>query len=213
MQPIGYGIYDLGTYDYLYPILQFFSTHDSPDQSPFLATSLAAGVGWTTRDLLNEPAPLPCNPRENRLVCEYRMTKPAIALIMIGTNDLGVLTVQEYELNLSRIVETSINMSVIPVLSTIPSQQGMPGRVQAFNRAIIRVSEQYDVPLWNYWLALQTLPNRGMNVDGVHPSSPANDAGTTLFKDPYLQYGYTIRNLTALQVLHHLVFDVMYINS
>ena len=78
-----------------------------------------------------------------------------------------------------------------------------------FNQAIIEIAQTYDVPLWNYWQAMVALPNNGLDPDGVHPSTPP-DANTAIFDDEHLRYGYTARNLGALQVLDALRREVLY---
>jgi hypothetical protein len=46
---------------------------------------------------------------------------------------------------------------------------------------------EYDIPLWNFWAAVQHLPNTALNpVTGIHLTAEGNE----------------IRRLTALQVLH-----------
>ena len=72
-----------------------------------------------------------------------------------------------------------------------------------FNVAIVQVATEQAVPLWNYWLAMERLPNHGMSGDGVHPSQPP-DGNTAIFDGFHLQFGFNMRNLTALQVLNAL---------
>jgi hypothetical protein len=72
--------------------------------------------------------------------------------------------------------------------------------VEIINGIIVRLAREYDVPLWDYWSALQALPNDGLSGDGVHPSYPSI-AGAANFTPDNLQYGYTVRNLLALQAL------------
>ena len=49
------------------------------------------------------------------------------------------------------------------------------------------------------------LPNNGLEADGVHPSYPPDTIGqweaAANFVGENLQYGYNMRNLSALQVL------------
>lgn len=204
LHPFGEGRYDLSLYPDLQPVLDYF------DLAAFKRDSLAAGVGWRAADLLRVgDVPPQCLPRESPLTCEYRLMRPAVALIMIGTNDVVTTTPDSYMQQLIQLVDTSIRAGVIPVLSTIPPQPRYDDRVRAFNRAIVQVAAVYRVPLWNYWLALRDLPNAGLASDGVHPSLPPNmdDAGS--FTPANLQYGSTWRNLTALQLLNRLLAEAM----
>ena len=80
------------------------------------------------------------------------------------------------------------------------------GRVAEFNGYIVAIAQENDLPVWNFWRALQGLPNQGLGSDGVHPSV-APDAAD--FTPANLQYGNTVRNLTALQLLDALWRGVM----
>lgn len=209
LHPFGAGVYTLGSdYAYLEPTITFYNGLGA--RNPFSRNSGATGTGWTTRNVLQfDPA---CGQMVTRLACEYQLAKPAIALIMLGTNDVGYIEVSEYQNNLRRIIEISFQLGVIPVLSTIPAQQTPfvdDYKVQQFNAAIFALGDELNIPVWNYWLVLQNLPNRGLNEDGVHPSSPPNSLGVTLFDAEHLQYGYTVRNLMALQSLYLLRWNVM----
>jgi lysophospholipase L1-like esterase len=77
---------------------------------------------------------------------------------------------------------------------------GVEGRVEEFNAILAALTREYDVPLLDYWSALQGLPNDGLGSDGVHPST-APSGNSANFTPEYLQYGMTVRNLTALWAL------------
>jgi uncharacterized protein YraI len=214
LYPIGYGNYSLGAYSYLGGAISFFSGPNGRGQNPFAAGSIAARNGWSTESVLN-PAnadPGVCAGGETPLACEYRVNKPAVALIMFGTNDSGGMPTETFRANLQAIVQISINMGVIPVLSTIPPKHYNPatdGRVAEFNQVIVATAQAYDIPLWNYWLAMSRLPGEGLASDGVHPNEPP-DGLNGIFDASHLQYGYPTRNLTALQVLYTLWQQVLY---
>ena len=99
------------------------------------------------------------------------------------------------------IIEISINNGVSPVVSTIPPVQRdwATGRVEMLNGIIVALAREYDIPLWDYYSALQGAPNNGLTADGVHPTMYAGHNAD--FLPVYLQAGYTIRNLLALQAL------------
>jgi uncharacterized protein YraI len=214
LTPIGSGNYSLGSYGYLGTAINFFSGPNARGANPFAAASLAARNSWGTTSIL-DPAnadPNLCRSGETPLECEYRVVKPAVSLIMVGTNDSGGLPTETFRANLQTIVQISINMGVIPVLSTVPPKHYNPatdGRVDEFNQVIIATARAYDIPLWNYWSAMRNTPGEGLGSDGVHPSTPP-DGATTVFDDTHLQYGYTVRNLTALQVLYTLWQQILY---
>jgi uncharacterized protein YraI len=211
---IGSAGYSLGQYGYLQGAINFFSGPNGRGANPFAAASIAARNGWSTESVLSPGLADPgvCRSGETPLECEYRLVKPSVALIMFGTNDSGGMPSGTFAANLSRIVEISINMGVIPVLSTIPPKHynsATDGRVPEFNQIIISTARTYDVPLWNYWSVMSQLPGEGLAGDGVHPSIPPSGLSVVLDANN-LQYGYAVRNLTALQVLYTLWQQVLY---
>jgi GDSL-like Lipase/Acylhydrolase family len=214
LTPIGLGQYDLGPYrDELAPVLNYFSQANARTGNSFANAPLAAGNGWGADRILQPGyAYTDVCGNDTPLICEYKHVKPSVALIMIGTNDSGGVAPTEYAANLRRIIEISINMGVIPVISTIPPKHvdaWNNARVDEWNTIIRNMARQYDIPLWDYWLALQKVPNQGIDSDGIHPSAPPDGATGKLTGD-YLSYGYTIRNLTALKVLNAIWRQALY---
>jgi hypothetical protein len=212
--PIGWGQYNLREYGYLLPAVEHFSAGSVSGTNSFANNSIAAANAWTTADVLDpiNARPDVCEPGETPLECEYRVIRPAAALIMIGTNDMMLLPFEDYQANLAQIVELSIERGVLPVLSTLPPHAGMDEQVQAYNQFIADMAHGYGVPLWDYWLAMENLPGRGLSLDGIHPSWPPGDDITAAadFTAENLQFGYTMRNLTALQVLDVLWRQALY---
>jgi hypothetical protein len=190
-----------GSNTYLAATIDFFrvQTVDVTGSNSFDRTSVASHGGWKTTDLLN--------PLTQPLLNELLATRPAFALIMIGTNEAANLQdAAGYQTRLIQVVQTTLNLGVIPVLSTIPdllinggaSEAGVP----IYNQIIANVAAAFDVPLWNYWAALQSLPGKGLDGTGVHPNT--DPQGTGLLTSAALQYGFNVRNLTALEVLNEL---------
>lgn len=179
--------YSLGDHQYLKPIIQEF-------QGSFERTSLAAKSGFNASSIF---APIwanreYCQPGESPLECEYRTHRPMFAIITLGTNDIWHQ--EDFEPQMRKIIETSIENGIIPILST--KADNLEGD-HYINATIAKLAIEYDIPLWNYWLAVQPLPNHGLQKDGAHLTW-----GPTKFDDPQaLQTAWTIRNLTALQVL------------
>lgn len=211
LHPIDDAHYNLGDFQYLQAIIDRFSVTPARDTNSFAETSLAAGVGWTTDAVLKAKYADPslCESEESALDCEYRLVKPAYALIMFGTNDVAHLSLETYVYNMGRIVKASMAQGVIPIISTIPVRVGYEEKVVAFNEGLVKVARRYNVPLWEYGAAMQGLPDNGLAPDGVHPSIPPNGyKGAVDFRASNLYYGYVIRNLTALQVLDAVVLAV-----
>jgi len=212
LHPIADRLYNLGDYQYLQGVIDYFSviTARNNDNS-FANTSLAAGSGWTTDAVLKSKYADPsfCLPDESALLCEYRVVKPAYALIMFGTNDVAHLTVKTYAYNMGLIVKASIENGIIPIISTIPVRVGYEEQVIEFNQALVKVARRYSIPLWEYSGAMQSLPDSGLAPDGTHPSIPPKGyQGSADFRASNLYYGYVIRNLTALQMLDAVVLAV-----
>lgn len=209
LTPIGHGGLDLANYPHLQGVVDFYKRTIARTHNSFANRSLAALHGWTSSDLLNPARNIsPVCGGMTPLVCEYTLTKPAVALIMIGTNDAGHgINPDTYRANLQTIVQTSIDMGVIPVLSTLPNHKDAQGRVDQLNSIIISTAQAYRVPLWRYGEVMSGLPNAGLAEDGIHPSSGSSETG--VFADSELKYGYNIRNLTALMVLDILWRNVL----
>ena len=202
---IGHGLARFGNYGYLRSTASYFS-------ASFTRGSLAAGGGWNASIVHNAnfANPRVCNPGESPIACEYRVNRPAVALIMLGTNDVTSLPVDQYMYYMRVTIEYSQQNGVIPVVSTIPQRQGYEGRVALYNDSLLQVASRYGVSVWDYAGAMARLPQGGISGDGIHPSEPprgASDSAT--FTDEYLQYGYNQRNLTALQALYILQTQVM----
>jgi hypothetical protein len=206
-RPFGMGVFELGSFAYLRPTIDFFTRTIARDHNSFANTSLAANNGWTTTTVLSASAANPqnCLPGEAPLVCEYRVVRPAVALIMFGTNDATLLTPEEYAGNLRTILDLTTAAGVIPVLSTIPPRRGYEPQTAFFNELIVQAAAERGVSLWDYGSVMRTLENDGLSADGVHPSQhPGGFGYAANFTGDSLKYGYVMRNLTALQVLHTL---------
>jgi LysM repeat protein len=204
LYPIGTERYNLGEYTYLQPVIDYYSQTYALTNNSFANFTLAAKEGWGARAVLTDGMgdERYCRSDEFPLECEYRLVKPSLALIMLGTNDVPGVSLESYESSMRRILEYSLDHGVIPIISTIPPlhRDTISWRVAEFNDLIKGLAEEYEVPLWDYWTAVVNLPNQGMWYDGVHPS-PAPAGHNADFQADYLIYGYTVRNLTALQAL------------
>ena len=111
---------------------------------------------------------------------------------MLGSND--VFHPDDFEPQMRALIEYSIENGVVPILSTkADNEEGD----HSINTTIARLAYEYDIPLWNFWLAVQPLPEKGLQEDGVHLTW-----GRNYFNDQdTLQKAWPVRNLTALQIL------------
>ncbi|NPV57029.1 MAG: SGNH/GDSL hydrolase family protein, partial [Anaerolineae bacterium] len=179
--------YSLGEYQELQTVIDHF--HGS-----YSRLSLAASFGYTAATV---QTPLfadhtVCEADESPLACEYRIHNPAFALITLGTND--AVKPESFEPNMRKLIEFTLQQGIIPVLSTKADNLE---RDHANNATLARLAAEYELPLWNFWLAVQPLPRHGLQDDSVHLTF----AGPR-FDDPWaMQQAWAVRNLTALQVL------------
>lgn len=206
LTPFGAGQYNLRDLTYLQPVIDYYRATPAREKDSFQNPSLAAQVGWSSLKLISpgNGDPSICAPDETPLDCEYRVVRPGVALIMIGTNDAPTVPPAAYAAQLRRIVQVTLENGVVPILSTIPPMpQGQRDyTVLEFNAIIKQLAREYDLPLVDYHAALEALPNRGMSDDGIHPSQlPGSFTLSADFTPQSLTYGMTVRNLTALQAL------------
>jgi len=179
--------YNLGDYQNLATVIQAF-------QGSYSRTSLAARSGFNASSIFSPlwSDPKECLANEAPLACEYRVQRPSIAFIMLGSND--VFHPQDFEPQMRKIIEYSIENGIVPILTTKADDFEGDGSI---NATIARLAIEYDVPLWNYWRAVQGLPDKGLQEDKVHITWGSNH-----FDDPLtMSRGWPIRNLTALQTL------------
>lgn len=179
--------YSLGSYNNLQDVIDYF-------QGSFSRTSLAAKSGmnassafvtfWADKQY--------CEPGELPIACEYRIHQPGFVFIMLGTND--VWHPDRFEPQMRKLIEYYIENGVVPILSTKADNLEKDGSI---NATIARLAQEYEIPLWNYWAAVQDLPNGGLQEDGAHLTY-----GRSFFDDPdTMKNAWPVRNLTALQML------------
>lgn len=204
LAPFDLGNYDLGAYAYLSPTIHYFAGSFSRDS--------AAAVGSFSTAKVLDPAFADgrCNAGESPLACEYRLYKPSVALILLGTGDQH--TWQTFEGRYRQIIEYTLGQGIVPVLITKADDLESIENTAPFdyiNNVIRSLAVEYDVPLLDLRLAVEGLPNRGCVADGFHYNTPP-DGRSAVFDTAHLQYGFTVRNLTALQVLDALRRYVLY---
>jgi hypothetical protein len=186
--------YDLGQYSVLANVIETFS-------GSFGRESLAARAGFNTTRILD---PLfvrndICEVEESPLECELRLHQPSFVIISLGTNQIWSPEILDAELRL--IVEICIERGVLPILSTKGDNLEGDHRINAI---IAGIAHEFEIPLWNFWRAIQSLPDQGIQPDGEHLTWAEND-----FSDPdAMTHAWPVRNLSALQLLEHLVREL-----
>jgi hypothetical protein len=137
--------------------------------------------------------PESCDPGETPLDCEIRLHQPSVALVSLETWWEG--DPDKYEHYVREILETLIDRGILPILATKADNLEGDHRI---NTILARLAYEYDIPLWNFWRAIQPLPNQGLMEDGFHLTFAENH-----FDDPEaMMAAWPWRNLTALQVLN-----------
>ncbi|MCX6339602.1 MAG: SGNH/GDSL hydrolase family protein [Candidatus Aureabacteria bacterium] len=213
LTPIGCGDYALAGHTELRSAIAYFGARTDSSWrtsgwcgrvNSFTRMSACAVSGWSAIHALTLPGYCP-DRSLTALRCELLLARPAVALIMFGTNDLEHYGADTFRGSLTSIVQECVAGGVIPVLSTIPHRYDSAARaalVIPFNQITIDVATANGVPLWNYWLALEGpgMVNGGISADGIHPNA-LNGSDSANFGAQGLRYGYNQRNFTALQVL------------
>jgi hypothetical protein len=124
-----------------------------------------------------------CEPGENPIECEFRINNPNLVVMMLGTNWKG--EADEFEDGLRKAIDYILARDILPVLVTKADSHGPDWPL---NQAIVRVAYDYDLPLWNFWSAVQDMPNHGMDAgDPRH-----------IHLDPQ---AYAVKRITGLQAL------------
>jgi len=210
----GSGDYDLGDYAELEPVVNFYRAGEEPNA--FDRVNYATALGFNTasaRDSLWADAEA-CEANETPLDCEYRLANPAFALIMFGTNDVMFFEAADFDYFLRLIVLDTIAADVVPVLSTFPVRPEEPEKSLLFNQIIIQIADDYDLPLTNLLVALEPLPEYGVNPDDtLHLTIPDAPTTVTTFDESGFEAGYTWRNLVTLQTLDSLLNDLDLLES
>ena len=186
--------YSLGDYEYLRPVLDYF-------RGSFGRRSLAATPGFSAASVLSTywlDYEI-CTYQELPLTCEYRIHNPLTVLISLGTNDGYNPPV--FKENLRQIIDATLAQNRLPILML--KADNVEGNF-SINQDIADLAEEYELPVWNFWAAIQHLPDHGLQEDGIHLTYYSN-----YFSDPHCwNTAWAYRNLTALQVLEKLQSEI-----
>jgi hypothetical protein len=181
-------LYRLGEYASLQPAIDWF-------MGSFTRESLAVKGGMNVAAVLS---PLRantdyCSQGESPLACEFRLYNPTFAIISMEEAWSG--EPEKYGRYMRQVIEFTLEQGILPVIATKADNLEGGDRINAI---IAQLAWEYDVPLWNFWAAVQALNGHGLSEDGFHLTH-----GSNFFFDvsPGLRTGYTLRNLTALQVI------------
>ncbi len=147
-----------------------------------------------------------CKKGETPLVCELRDFNPSFAIISMEESWDG--SIDMYDKYMRQIIEYVLSLDIVPILATRSETLKQERQI---NDMVIKIAEDYDLPLWNFGAAAAELPNAGLMTDGgdgFHLSRIESQS-QALFDNPEsMQMGFTWRNLTALQTMHAILAAV-----
>ena len=182
------GNYNLADYAYLQDTLTYFQGSHSRD-------GLAVSVGlhaWTAMDPAFADNNV-CVANETPVACEIRLFRPAFLFIRLGTNDAGATSL--FDSSIRQIVDVAIANGVVPILGT------KADRVEgsnANNDILRQIAYDYQIPLWDFDVVIETVPGRAIVDKFFHISVP----DTYDYAQPAtLQTGHGVHSLTALMML------------
>ncbi|GAB4446733.1 MAG: hypothetical protein OHK0041_05930 [Anaerolineales bacterium] len=183
------GEYSLGEeYAYLQPTIDYY-------QGSFSHVSVAVKGGFNAAAVISplRADPKVCNANESPLDCELRLWQPSVVIVSMETW-WSQKPAQEYEKYMRRVLDRILESGAVPIIAT--KADNLEGD-HAINATIAQLAYEYDIPLWNFWAAVQPLPHHGLSPDGFHLTFARN-----FFDDPArMKSAWPWRNLTALQTL------------
>jgi hypothetical protein len=156
--------------------------------------SLAVKGGLNVAAALNPiwADPKQCKSGETPIACEIRVYNPSIVTVSMEESWSGDIV--KYNTYLRKIVEYILSQKVVPILAT---RAELPGSSKSINETVARIAYDYQVPLWNFWAATNSLPSHGLTVDGFHLTQAQDYFDDTAI----MQAGWPWRNLTALEAI------------
>ena len=183
------GEYSLGDkYAYLQPTIDYY-------QGSYSRVSLAVKGGFNAAAVMSplRSDPKSCNPNESPLDCELRVWKPSIVLVSMETW-WSEKPAEEYDKYMRRLLDEIIAHGALPIIAT--KADNLEGDY-SINATIAQIAYDYEIPLWNFWAAVQPLADHGLSGDGFHLTFARN-----FFDDKArMRSAWPWRNLTALQTL------------
>lgn len=98
-----------------------------------------------------------CEYGETPIDCELRYHKPIISYIHVGTHWEA-----RNERYLRTIIEKLLNFGSVPVVVFKADNREIDERV---NENLAKLAVEYELPVWNFWVSVQDLPNQGLPDD------------------------------------------------
>ena len=127
-----------------------------------------------------------CNATESPVACELRLYKPMVVFINLGTNWRADASADAYVAYLRQIVDQIIASGAVPILTN--KADNVEGD-HSINLVTAQVAYDYDIPLMNFWLRSDSMPNHGLDAAHTPPNVYLTPAG------------WDARNFAALRTL------------
>ena len=156
--------YDLGQYAYLQDVLNYY-------RGSYLRDSLSVRRGlhswswnnptWSDKDQ--------CLPDEGPVACEYRVYKPSVSFIVLGSNDVGVP--EYFRTSMEELVQYTIDQGIIPIIVTKADrhEDGDHPEKNTNNTILKETASKFNIPVLDFDAVAGTMPNRGIDPeDGTH---------------------------------------------
>jgi hypothetical protein len=182
------GEFSLGEYASLQPTIDYY-------QGSYSRKSLAVRGGFNVAAIQSplRADPKSCNKNESPLDCELRTWRPSVVFVSMETW-WSEKPAEVYDTHMRRVIERILETGAVPIIAT--KADNLEGD-NSINATIAQIAYDYDIPLWNFWAAVQPLPNHGLSSDGFHLTFARN-----FFDDSVrMKSAWPWRNLTALQTL------------
>jgi hypothetical protein len=126
-----------------------------------------------------------CTIYESPLQCELRMHKPSFVIIHVGTHYEN-----RNEQYMRSILDQLFAAGIVPILATKADDRELDDHV---NTQYAQLAVEYKIPFWNFWAAVDGLPNRGL-----YTRPDATYQGDLYLTDEAAAF----HRLTALQTLN-----------
>ena len=152
--------YNLGQYAYLQDVLNYYRGSYGRD-----SLSVRRGLhswSWNNPTWADKDQ---CQPDEGPVACEYRVFKPSVSFIVLGSNDVGVPGY--FRQSMEDLVKFTIDQGVIPIIVTKADRHEGDSNI---NNIILKdTAAKFNVPLLDFDAVAGTMPNRGIDpTDGTH---------------------------------------------
>ena len=133
--------YNLGQYAYLQDVLNYYRGSYGRD-----SLSVRRGLhswSWNNPTWADKDQ---CLPDEGPIACEYRVHKPSVSFIVLGSNDVGVP--DYFRKSMEELVQFTIDQGVIPVIVTKADRHEGDSNIN--NIILKETAAKFNVPMLDF---------------------------------------------------------------